>query len=421
MFGRLYSWLSQDHFSVGASIMRISLGTWAVYSYTLLWRDRQLLWGPNGIYPYERFMADGSYLNLFAISPSPVYVDALYLAGLTVAVLFTVGYWTRVMTFLHWLMIWSIQTRNDFLSDGGDNIMRIVLFFMIFVNAGAVLSLDSSRRRWRGRAVVQPVLAVIHNFGVLAIVLQLAFLYMSTGLYKAMGELWQNGTALYYILRVDEFSWPGVAEHIYRNPYIVVGATYGTVLFEVTFGPLLLNKWTRVFSVIPAGFLFHLGIGAVMGLTTFAWSMLSLYPLLVTDGEYQAAGGWMRRTFGLTVYYDGWCPACTRSVLWLDRLDLLSLVRFVSFRGLSSVDQRRAERRIVSVEGRGRVREGMDVMLQIAARSPLLWVFVIPLLLIRLVAGQRAYDVVASRRLILIPGPCGDHCSVLHDTYAGHT
>ncbi|HEV8339052.1 MAG TPA: DCC1-like thiol-disulfide oxidoreductase family protein [bacterium] len=412
MGGRFCSWITKEHASIGAAIVRISLGTWAVFFYTLFWRDRQLLWGPNGIYPYERFLGESPVLNLFAVSSSPIYVDMLYLAGLIIAVLFTVGCLTRLMTVLHWLMIWSIQTRNDFLGDGGDNIMRIVLLFFVLVNAGAVWSLDASRRPWRGEAILRPILAVVHNFGILAIMLQLGFLYMSTGLYKVMGELWQNGTALYYILRVDEFSWPGVAEHLYRNPYLVVGATYGTVLFEVMFGPLLLNRWTRLFAVIPAGILFHLGIGTVMGLPTFAWSMLSLYPLLVTDGEYQAAGGWVRRRLGLTVYYDGWCPACTRSVRWLNRLDLLSLVHYGSFRGLSSVDKRRAERRILSVDERGRVREGMDVMVQIAARSPLLWLSVIPLLLIRLVAGQRAYDFVASRRLILVPGPCGDHCPV---------
>jgi len=412
MVGRFYSWITKEHLSVGAAITRISLGTWAVYFYTLFWGDRQLLWGPNGIYPYDRFLAGGQFLNLFAISPSLLYVDALYLAGLVIAVLFTVGCLTRLMTLLHWLMIWSIQTRNDFLGDGGDKVMRIVLLFLVFVNAGAVFSLDATRKRWRGQAILHPMLAVVHNFGICAIVLQLAFLYMSTGLYKVMGELWQNGTAIYYILRVDEFSWPGVAELIYRNPYVVVGATYGTVLFEVMFAPLLLNRWTRLFAIIPAGFLFHLGIGAVMGLSTFAWSMLSLYPLLVTDGEYQAVGGWFRRRFVLTVYYDGWCPTCTRSVRSLDHLDLLSLVRYVSFRGLSSVDQWRAERRILSVDSRGRVREGIDVMIQIAARSPLLWVAVIPLLAIRLVAAQRAYDFVASRRIVLVPGPCGDHCPV---------
>jgi len=412
MADRLSAWLSKDQFSVGVGITRISLGIWAVYFYTLFWGDRQFLWGPDGIYPYERFMAEGHVLNLFAISPSAFYVDALYVAGMVIAVFFTLGCLTRLMTPLHWLMIWSFQTRNDFLGDGGDNIMRIVLLFLVLVNAGSFFSVDSTRRPSRAGAVFQPVLSVVHNFGILAIVLQLAFLYMSTGLYKVMGELWQNGTALYYILRVDEFSWPGVAEHIYRNPYLVVGATYGTVLFEIMFAPLLLNKWTRVGVIIPAGLLFHLGIATVMGLPTFAWSMLSLYPLLVTDSEYWAAGGWMRRRFGLTVYYDGWCPACTRSARWLSRLDLLSLVHYVSFRGLARVDQRRAERRILSVDGRGRVREGMDVMIQIAARSPMLWLIVTPLVVIRLIFGQRAYDFVASRRLILIPGPCGDHCSV---------
>lgn len=408
----LYSWLSKEQFAVGAGFTRISLGIWAVYFYILFWSDRQFLWGPHGVYPFERFTADSHVLNLFALSPSAFYVDALYLTGLVIALLFTIGYLTRLMTLLHWLMIWSLQTRNDFLGDGGDNIMRIVLLFLVFVNAGAVFSVDATRKPSRVKATLRPMLAVFHNFGILAVILQLAFLYMSTGLYKVMGELWQNGTALYYILRVDEFSWPGVAEHIYRNPYLVVGATYGTVLFEVMFGPLLLNRWTRLGVILPVGFLFHLGIGALMGLPTFAWSMLSLYPLLVSDGEYQTAGGWIRRWLGMTVYYDGWCPACTRSARWLERLDLFSLVRYVSFRGMSSVDQRRAERRMLSVDGGGHVREGMDVIIQIACRSPFLCVAVPPLLAIRLVAGQRAYDFLASRRVVLVPGPCRDHCSV---------
>ncbi len=118
----------------------------------------------------------------------------------------------------------------------------------------------------------------------------------------------------------------------------------------------------------------------------------------------------MRRRLRVTVYYDGWCPACTRSARWLDRLDLFSLVHYVSFRGLSRVDQWRAERRILSIDGHGRVREGMDVMIQIASRSPLLWVTVLPLLVLRGAVGQRAYDFLASRRLVLVPGPCGDHC-----------
>ncbi|MGH9509932.1 MAG: DCC1-like thiol-disulfide oxidoreductase family protein, partial [Terriglobales bacterium] len=252
--------------------------------------------------------------------------------------------------------------------------------------------------------------------GVCLVIAQLSLMYSSTGLYKVMGELWQNGTALYYILRVDDYSWPGAAELLYRNPYLVVSGTYGTVLFELLFTPSLLRPWTRYLAIL-VGFAFHLGIALFMGLIGFGWSMVSYYPLLVTDREYQSATAWLRERLGLKVFYDGWCPLCTRSIRWLGRFDLLSLIDFLSFRDRGVAEQygldvSRAERRIQSVTASGKIREGMDVLLQIGLRAAPLWP-VLPLLLLgRLVVGQWGYDALASGRLILVPGACGQHCDL---------
>jgi predicted DCC family thiol-disulfide oxidoreductase YuxK len=230
-----------------------------------------------------------------------------------------------------------------------------------------------------------------------------------------MGQLWQNGTALYYILRVDEFSWPAAAAAVYQNPYLVVLGTYGTVLFEIMFLPMLFNRWTR-YLVIAAGVAFHAGIALFMGLVTFAWSMLSVYPLLVSDAEYRRVAQAARDRLGLLAFYDGWCPACTRSVAWLRALDVFSLVEFVSFRErgvpeIYALDPERAAQRMISRDAAGRIGEGVETLIAIAWRSPVMILGVPALALCKLIAGQAAYDRLARSRLIIVPHACDARCA----------
>jgi predicted DCC family thiol-disulfide oxidoreductase YuxK len=415
MAAQLLLWMTREHWLVGAALARVMLGTWAIYYYVLHLPVREMLWGPGGIWPHDRFLGSQPFLSVWQLSGSPAFAQAVYFVGIVVALAFTLGYRSRLAGALHWFMIWSLQERNPLITDGGDNIMRIVLLFLILVNTGAYFSLDARRLRRPLPPTLRQSLAIVHNVGVLLILAQLAMLYMSTGLYKAMGELWQNGTALYYILRVDEFSWPGVAEFVYRNPYLVVLGTYGTVLFEVAFPPALFNRWTR-YAMMLIGASFHVSIALFMGLVTFAWSMLSVYPVLVTDEEYRTLQAWYRRRFGLIVFYDGWCALCARSVRWLQAFDLLALVQFVSFREpgiveLYGLDPDKAARRMQSLTYKGWLREGMDSVLAVALRSILLWPLVPLLWLGRLVAGHRLYDALARRRFVVIPIVCDGHCS----------
>ena len=93
---------------------------------------------------------------------------------------------------------------------------------------------------------------------------------------------------------------------------------------------------------------------------------------------------------------------------------------FVSFREPGVVpryglDAERAAQRIHSVDAAGRVRQGIDAMIAIGGRTVVLWPLVLLFWLARLVAGQRFYDAVASRRVIVIPGVCADHCTTGED------
>lgn len=122
----------------------------------------------------------------------------------------------------------------------------------------------------------------------------------------------------------------------------------------------------------------------------------------------------------LEVYYDGWCPLCTRVRERLDRLDWLGLLTFRSIRepgvaaALGVPAERLEQRMYVRAWPSGRLADGIWAVAAVAARVPALmplWPFI--QLLAWLGVGQRLYDWIASRRAIVPVGNCdGEACSV---------
>ena len=97
--------------------------------------------------------------------------------------------------------------------------------------------------------------------------------------------MWQDGTALYFILRVPEFSWPGVSEHIYRHGYLIAALTWATVFFQLTFPPLMLSRSWRLPALLAAT-TFHLGIAVLMNLWTFSIIMIATEATFLQNDHY---------------------------------------------------------------------------------------------------------------------------------------
>jgi Vitamin K-dependent gamma-carboxylase len=298
-------WEALERFStqrygvVAAGLMRISLGLVCLSFYVLHYVDRWYLFGPDAVWSWDNFtgaLDDGGGLSLYEVSRSDVWFTVLFHVGILVTVLFIVGWRTRAIVPLHWALTWSLFQRNPVLLDGGDNVMIIALAYLIAVDCGARLSVDAARRRAAppGEGARSRVVTLLHNAGMAAIVAQVCVLYMASALYKAQGELWQNGTALYYVLRVQDFTLPGVSELFYRNAFFVTAATYGTVLFQLAFPFLLFNRWTRACAFVGA-VLMHGGIAFLMGLLTFSWVMITLELPLLGDRRLVSVGAWLRR------------------------------------------------------------------------------------------------------------------------------
>jgi hypothetical protein len=244
--------------------------------------DRSYLFGPgaDSVLPHRLFVEQiqekGSF-SLYAWSTSDVWFEAIFHLGVLAALAVTVGVGGRVVLAAHGILLWSLYERQSAFLDGGDNLAQLVIPMLLLTNCYQNFSFSSGvADRVIGRlpGSVRSLGVPLHNLGVVAIAVQMCLVYVVSGLYKVQGEVWQDGTALFYIMRVPEFELPGLSNLVYSNDVLVFLGTYSTTLFLVYFpmGILVpsLRPWTAVASIA-----FHASIGVFMGLTAFALTMIA--------------------------------------------------------------------------------------------------------------------------------------------------
>ncbi len=283
----------------GAGLMRIAFGSLTAILYALHLNQRHFLWGQDGVLAWPdnlTLLAQSRAWTLYQFLPSDVGAECLYWIGLIIAVMFALGLFTRLTSVLFFLSTWWLYQRNWYAIDGGENLLIILTFYLMFADLSS-LSLDNMlfpKRRERPARWLPGLAGMLHNFAVIACLVQLSILYFESAFYKIQGHVWANGTALYYILRTNEFSLPGWSELIWGSAALVTLGTYATILFEVTH-PFLMWHPRMKYLMFAGAVSLHAGIGIVMGLPWFSLTMISAHAVLFSDSEYLRAAQWVRR------------------------------------------------------------------------------------------------------------------------------
>jgi hypothetical protein len=288
---------ASKHRQTGAALIRIALGSLTAILYALHLNQRQFLWGPQGVVSWRDNLAlleQNQTWTIYQLFPSALGADCLYWIGLIVSVAFALGLFSRLSSILFFLFTWWLYQRNWYAIDGGQNLLVILAFYLMFADVSAI-SLDRMlfpKPRLRlTRWLPEWIPGMLHNFAVIACLVQLSILYFESAFYKIQGHVWANGTALYYILRTNEFSLPGWSELVWRSALLVSVGTYGTILFEVTHPFLMWHP--RIKYLMFAGIVsLHTGIGILMGLPWFSLTMISAHAVLFSDAEYRALSEW---------------------------------------------------------------------------------------------------------------------------------
>jgi hypothetical protein len=255
--------------------------------------DLVALYGDAGVLPRELLQARyGSAVYLSAhywAGSDPALQVALLAASAAAALLLAVGRFTWLANLACWYLVSSLQLRNPLVFIAGDTILRLLLFWGLFLPLGARLSLDAARPGARE----QP-----HAFASgasAALLIQVALIYWVTGLQKS-GGLWWSGQAVDYALRAEEWATPfGV--WLRGQPAALVALDWATLALEIL-GPFLAfvpgRRGISRLAAVALFWSFHLGLAACMDIGLFPlFSMVAWLPFLPAriwgDGEVEPA------------------------------------------------------------------------------------------------------------------------------------
>jgi len=285
--------LDHRHHLRGLRVLRVTLGFVTLLYLLSNYLDRKLLWSPvDGAYPQHLVQDEGLWgllPNLYQTFPSNTAFEILFHVSMVVAAMYMVGIGGLPVKMAQYAFVFFIYQQNPLLLDGGDNLTYLVLLYMVLADLSfrPLPFMRKLRERWTPPQTLVQLRNLAHNLALTLVVTQIIVMYLASAMYKVQGRMWQDGTALYYILRVPEFYWPGVSEHIYENGTLVVAITYATVLFQVLFVALVARRDFRPYALL-IGATFHIGIALLMGLTSFSMVVIAIECTFLDDAHYEA-------------------------------------------------------------------------------------------------------------------------------------
>lgn len=206
-----------------------------------------------------------------AASPYPWLVAALFAAAALFAVLLVLGWRTRVVTLVSWLLLTSLQYRNPALVFGGDVMLRMLLFWGLFLPLGARWSIDARRSR-------EQVSNAHFSAATVALLVQVALVYVFSSLNRT-GPTWWEGRALHDALHFDQFA-SDAAISLRAHESWLAPMTYAAAWFEflgalLAIPPIASGPLRTLAVMLFIGFhatlalLFHIGLFPAV--FTVAW------------------------------------------------------------------------------------------------------------------------------------------------------
>ncbi|WP_051808591.1 HTTM domain-containing protein [Streptomyces sp. NRRL S-378] len=328
-----------------SAVVRIGFaGTWLFF----LLREfphRAELYGPDGPWSLDlaqRLLDSNGAFTVLTWSGSALWFETVYAVAVLASAGLLLGWRTRATSVVFMIGVLSLQNRSVFMGDGGDNVIHLVAIYLVLTRCAQVWSLDARRARRRGsatagaagpvlwgalgvvcahdaatgrfgpgwlaafaavwvacglwwlvdrhepdgeaRAVLDVLANLLHNAGMLVIMVEVCLIYATAGWYKIQGSRWQDGTALYYPLGLDYFTpWPALSALLAGSGTLVMLLSYGTVAVQVAFPFTLFNR--RIKNVLLVLMMLeHAGIAVLLGLPFFSLAMIAADAVFLPTG-----------------------------------------------------------------------------------------------------------------------------------------
>ncbi len=253
-------------------IMRILLGIIAIWTHLSLLDELPHILGPDAELWQPLSAIRWASFSFYDHVTSTDQLYGLHIALVLPLVLFTVGLGGRFSNLMALVVLASVHHGNTWMLNAGDRLVRLWMLSMLFVPATRAFSLDAWILRKLGRSPKATLPVVTQRL----VQIQLAWMYMATGLAKAEGSTWHDGTAVYYALNAEVFQrFPGLLPDtvlawwpIYA--FLALG-TWVTLIWEIGFPFMVLWRPTRLLA-LALGVFIHGGIAAGMMVASFSFA-----------------------------------------------------------------------------------------------------------------------------------------------------
>ncbi len=269
------------------AVFRIAFGVLLLVNAIAFWRAAEFCFYPAGALALAEHQQAFRKITWSLFNHLPPTAGAVhFLLGLHVAGVLGLlcGFYTRLSAALVFLTLLSLHSRNAYLLNSGDTLQRLLSFFLIFSHAGDALSVDA----WRTGAATN-LLADPWALRLMQVLLTLV--YLRTTYWKLCGVTWRRGSAVYYVLSLQDYQ-RHTLPHWLARPWCYRAATYGTLILEGALGTLLWYEPLR-YPLLLAGVALHLGLEYFMRIGLFQWTMLASLLLFLKPADLQAGLQWL--------------------------------------------------------------------------------------------------------------------------------
>lgn len=248
------------------AVVRILFGLVVLeWSLTLL-PDLHTFFSPQGVLPRQPVYNLPGVWTPLSLSASFSAEIAIYVALVVASVCLIIGVGSRIASVIVWLGVLAFTRRNPYVFNSGDEYLRVVAFYLALTPATASLSLA----RWVRHRREFWEFPRRSLWGLRLLQVQVSIVYLSAFWDKLRsGPLWNDGTALSYILRIGDvrrFPTPVFP----TNGVLINLMTYGSLAMEFALGVLVWNKRLRPW-VLVLGIVFHLTIDYSIRVGSFSF------------------------------------------------------------------------------------------------------------------------------------------------------
>lgn len=256
------------------ALFRIALGFTMLLDLCIRLADVETFYTANGVLPLsilKQYSGSFYYLPIYSLIDSLWFVSLCFGIHILCVILFAIGYKTRLVQTLCLLFYISLHMRNPYILQGGDDLLRCLLFFSLFLPLNAVWAVSKSKVK------------VGYTWAAMLFMFQVMLVYFVSITMKGENEWWFEGTALYYAFNLDFMQWP-LAKYLLNYPAALQFLTRLVSLTEFIVPMLFFipykNKKMRMLGIIIL-VLFQLAIASTLFVGLFFLiNIVALIPLL---------------------------------------------------------------------------------------------------------------------------------------------